>query len=96
MLLYLRTSLKPIVLGVVSDLIEPVKGVRGVGNVLIEKLFVFCDLSSWKGNLCLENDSIGQDKLRFDSLGGEVDLGRGVGDVTASKSDSILVVDRGI
>ena len=96
MLLYQRTSLKPIVLGVVSDLIEPVKGVRGIGNVLIEKLFVVGDLSSWKGILCFETESIGKDKLRFDSLGGVVDLGRGVGEVTASKRDSILVVDRGI
>ena len=40
---------------------------------------------SGKGNLRFDNDGIvssGKDKLRFDGLGGVVDLGRGVGEVT--------------
>ena len=53
---------------------------------------------SGKGNLRLDNDivSSGKDKLRFDGLGGVVDLGRGIGEVTASKRMSILVVESGI
>ena len=54
--------------------------------------------SNGKGNLRFDNDIVsrGKDKLRFDGLGGVVELGRGIGEVTVTKWLSMFVVERGI